>query len=68
MKRIWVKKPKSFKEAHHIDIDYHLSMSPSERLDTVQFLREIFHKFKPGDKNEKIRKRLRRILKIVQQA
>ena len=64
MKRIWVKKPKSFKEAQHIDIDYYLSMSPSERLDTVQFLREILPKFKLGEKNEKNQKDYEEFLKL----
>lgn len=60
--KIWVKKTKSFKLAHQFDIDYYLSMSRSERLETMQFLREAASKFKNG----KGRKGLRRVIKIVQ--
>ncbi len=62
MRKIWVKKSNSFKEAQQFDIDYYLSMSPSERLETMQFLREPASKLK----NEKNRKRLRRVIKVVQ--
>jgi len=41
MKRIWVKKSNSFKSASQLDTNYYLSMSPSKRLETMQFLREI---------------------------
>ncbi|MBI3600893.1 MAG: hypothetical protein HY097_09690 [Nitrospinae bacterium] len=61
MKKLWLKKLKSFKLAHQFDIDYYLSMSPSERLETMQLLREIVSKFKNG----KGRKGLRRAIKIV---
>ncbi len=62
MKRIWVKKSNSFKSASQLDTNYYLSMSPSKRLETMQFLREIALKLK----NEKNRERLRRVIKIVQ--
>ncbi len=62
MRKIWVRKSSSFKEAQQFDIDYYLSMSPSERLGIMQFLRETELKLK----NEKNRKRLRRVVKVVQ--
>ena len=65
MKKIWVNKPNSFKTAEQFDIDYYLAMSRSKRLETVQFLREIYFKFKKGLKNEN-RERLRRADKVVQ--
>ena len=61
MKRIWIKKSNSFKTAQQFDIDYYLTMSPSKRLETMQFLREIALKLKNGKNG----KRLRRIIKII---
>lgn len=66
MKRVWVKKSDSFKSAERFNIDYYLSMSAEERLETVQFLREIAFKIKKGSEYGKNRKRLRRVIKIVQ--
>lgn len=64
MKTLWIKKPKSFKSAQQSDIDYYLSMSPSERLGTVQYLRETLYKLKKN--YGKNRKGLRRIIKVIQ--
>lgn len=61
MKKLWVKKSKSFKSAQQFDIGYYLSMSSSERLNTMQFLREIALRLKNG----KGRKGLRRVIKII---
>jgi hypothetical protein len=66
LNKIWVKKTTSFKSSREIDLDYYLSMSPSKRLETVQFLREIIFRFKRGLSLEKSRKGLRRTIKIVQ--
>jgi hypothetical protein len=66
MKRVWVKKSGSFKSAEQFNINYYLLMSPAERLKTVQFLREIAFKIKKGSRYGKNRKRLRRVIKIVQ--
>jgi len=63
MKKIWINKANSFKSAERFDQDYYLNMSENERLETMQYLREIFYKIK---KNEN-RKRLRRTIKIIQQ-
>ena len=67
MQKIWVRKAKSFSKAQEQDIEYYLKMSPQERLETVQFLREQHPKFARVKLNES-RKRLRRTVRIVQQA
>lgn len=61
MKKIWVNKANSFKEAEEFDNNYYLSMSASERLEIMQELRDIYYKIK----NES-RKRLSRFIKIIQ--
>jgi hypothetical protein len=65
-KRIWIKKHRSFEEAQASDLAYYLSLSRSERLETVQFLREEYRKMKKGDQYES-GKRLRRVFKIIKQ-
>mgnify|MGYP001587792519 CR=1 FL=1 len=65
MEKIWVKKSKSFKSASRFDIDYYLSKSSSERLEAMQFLRDIFYNFKKGTRYGKGRKGLRRVIKII---
>ena len=65
MRKIWVHKAKSFKEAEEFNRNYYLSMSASERIETMQFLREIYSGFKKHFKNES-RKRLQRIIKVIQ--
>lgn len=64
MKRIWVHKTTSIDAASEFDLKYYLAMSPQERLDIMQYLREIFYKLK-GHNNEN-RKRLRRSIKNIQ--
>lgn len=66
MKGVWIKRVKSFKSSNDFDMDYYLSMSPSERLETMQFLREMVYKFKKGPECGKGREGLRRVIKIVQ--
>jgi len=66
MKEIWLKKSESFKDAETFDKYYYLSMSPSQRIETMQLLREMRLKMKRKSKNED-RKRLRRIIKVIQQ-
>ena len=65
-KKIWINKSDSHQVAQEFDLEYYLSMSSSERLETVQFLREEFHKVKKGSKHES-RERLRRVIKVIQQ-
>lgn len=64
--KIWLNKVKSFEQAKQFDDAYYLSMSPEERIETVQFLREEYLKIgkRRGHEN---RKRLRRVLKIIKQ-
>jgi hypothetical protein len=66
-KKIWVHKSNSFKEAKEFDDAYYLSMTPTERLETVQFLREEYWNLKK-EKVHEDRKRLRRVYKLIQQA
>lgn len=76
MKKIWVNKARSFKEAEEFDIDYYFGMSRAERLADMQYIREIyFNKILPHLKhkkdlykelnNGKGRKRLRRVITII---
>jgi hypothetical protein len=65
--KIWVRKSNSFKDAQEFDDSYYLSMSPIERLETVQFLREEYWKMNKGESHES-RKRLRRVFKLIKQA
>jgi len=63
MKKIWINRANSFKEAAEFDSAYYMKMSKSERISTMQFLREIYRKLKgPGNENGK---RLRRVIKII---
>lgn len=62
MKRI-IHVAKSFEEAEQWDIEQHLSMTPEERLDILQALREQYYIFK----NES-RKGFQRVYRIVKQA
>ena len=66
MQKIWMKKANSFSEAEKQDQDYYLKMSPEERLEIVQFLREQYLKFGIVDINES-GKGLRRTITVVQQ-
>lgn len=64
MKRIWMKKIGSFKEAQDFDEEYYFSLSRAERLEIVQFLRETYRKFRRGKCEN--RKGLRGFIKVVQ--
>lgn len=64
MKKIWVNKTKSFKEAENFDRNYYFKMSDSERLSTIQFLRELYFKINRKVSRED-RARLRRVIKII---
>lgn len=66
MKKMWVKKSNSFKSSRKFDVNYYFLMSSSERLETMQSLREIVFKLKKNLKYEKSRERLRRVIKIIQ--
>ena len=63
MKKIWINKAGSFKEAAKFEDAYYMKMSRSERISTMQFLREVYLKFRgPRDAHGK---RLRRVIKII---
>ena len=69
MKKIWVNKANSFKEAEEFDRKYYAQMTPEERLNIVQELREIYFNFSKNrpkglQKNAR-RERLRRVIKII---
>ena len=63
MKKIWINKASSFKEAAEFDSVYYSKMSKSERIGTMQFLREVYNKLRIS-RNEN-GKRLRRVIKII---
>jgi hypothetical protein len=62
MKKIWINKANSFKKAQEFDLNYYLKMKPEDRLSIIQFLREEYFRMKNED-----RKRLRRVIKVIQQ-
>lgn len=68
MKKIWIHKAKSFKDAEEFDRKYYAEMTPEERLSIVQELREMYLKFPSSKRTVKheSRKGLRRVIKIVQ--
>lgn len=67
MRKKWIKKFKSFNEAEKSDREYYNKMSPEERLDIMQFLRETYSKFK-GKFKYAAGTRLQRVIKVIKQA
>ncbi|MDP3789113.1 MAG: hypothetical protein Q8R48_01780 [Candidatus Omnitrophota bacterium] len=65
MKKIWINKASSFREAEKFDKEYYLAMGASKRLEEMQRLREIYYKIKKRHGYEG-GKRFRRIIRIVQ--
>jgi hypothetical protein len=63
MKKLWLKIFRSSKEAEKADLEYYSKMSPSEKWDTLQFIRETYLNFR-GHKYEN-GKGLQRVLKIT---
>ncbi len=61
MKKV-VKISKSFKEAEEWDIEQWLSKTPEERMDDLQYLRELYYKVR----NES-RKGFQRVYRIIKQ-
>jgi hypothetical protein len=57
----------SYEEAHRLDKEYYLSMSPKRRLEIVQTLREEYYKIKKDKKKRENRKRLRRVIRVIKQ-
>ncbi len=71
VKKMWTHIHKGFKEAEEFDRNYYVQMTPEERLNIVQELREFYFKFNKenlkGLNKNASRKRLRRVIKVVQQ-
>ena len=67
MKKIWINKARSFKEAQRFDNAYYSNLSSAERVESVQFLREEYFK-SYGLKLSENGKRLRRVFSIIKQA
>lgn len=65
--RIWINKAKSVQEAAEFEVDYYSRMSADQRIETMQYLRETWFKFRKP-KNGTHSKRLRRVFKIIKQA
>lgn len=66
MEKVWIHKADSIADAEKFEQDYYSKMSGSERLETVQILREEYFKLKKGSRDEN-RKGLRRVLNIAEQ-
>ena len=66
MRKIWVHKSTSFTEAKDFDRHYYERMTPSERLQVVQFLRESFLKMGMKGVHGRRRKGLRGSIKVIQ--
>jgi len=66
-KKVWAHVARSYEDAQEFDDAYYLSMSSEERVETVQVLRERYSKMKKGSSHE-CRKRLRRVLRVIEQA
>ncbi len=67
MRKIWVHKAGSFQEAEEFDRKYYAQMTPEERLNIVQELREIDFNFpRKGPSKYANRRRLQRVIKIIQ--
>ena len=62
MKKIWVHKAKSFEEAERFDERYYQAMSAKERVETVDWLRQVARKWKKVHGGT----RLRRVITVVQ--
>ncbi|MBI1992645.1 MAG: hypothetical protein HYY59_06280 [Candidatus Omnitrophica bacterium] len=66
MKKIWVRKAKSFREAERFDRQYYEMFSPNERVETVDWLRRIARKIGKIGKVGHGGTRLRRVIGVVQ--
>lgn len=62
--KIWINRANSFKEAEEFDTEYYMSMSGNERLEIMQYLREIYF-YKIKGKDNANRKGLRRVIRVI---
>ena len=60
MKKIWVHKATSFQEAERFERRYYQAMSATERVETVDWLRQVARKLKKTNGGT----RLRRVITI----
>jgi len=67
MEKIWVNKATSFEEAQDFDHAYYSSLSCTERVESIQILREEYFKSHGLELSEN-GKRLRRVFRIIKQA
>ena len=67
MKKVWINRAKSFEDAQDFDSAYYLSLSSTERVESVQILREEYFK-SHGLKFREDGKRLRRVFRVIKQA
>lgn len=65
MKKWWIRNAYSFKEAEEFDDEYYRQRTSEERLEDIQFCREMYFRLKGININES-RKRLRRVLRVIQ--
>ena len=63
MKKIWINRANSFKEAAEFDSAYYAKMSKAERIGTMQFLREVYTKLRTSKIENG--KGLRRVIKVI---
>lgn len=66
-KAMWIKTFSNFKEEGKGKVVTYSKMKPSEKWAELQYLRNIYSKI-TNSKNGKNRKRLRRVITIIQQA
>lgn len=66
MKKRFIHKASSFKEAEEYEDKYYACLSPEERLSDIQICREQYFLMK-GISLSESRKRLRRVLRIIKQ-
>ena len=64
-RRVWSHKSTSYKEAAEFDRKYYLAMTSTERLETMQLLREMLFKYERYRRG-KNGKGLRGFIKIIQ--
>lgn len=62
MKKIWIHKARSFQAAERFEQQYYQAMSPKERVETVDWLRQVARKLRKVHGG----KRLRRVITIIQ--
>ena len=67
MKKIWVNKADSFSDAEQFEESYYSEMLPSEKLDTIQWLREEYFRSQKMEISNEGGRRLRRVFKIIKQ-